>query len=255
MTTNYRQRITPRFRALLELLSHRLSRPFDIAVAIFLFLLLLGSPLHAATEYDPFEKVNRVTYGFNVGVDRVALKPLASAYDSYTPKIAKTGIRNFFNNLDDVRVGFNDLMQLNFVQAGKDFARFAVNSTVGVAGLFDVAEPALSLEKNRQDFGKTLAHWGVGSGPYVVIPFLGPSTARDALGFGVDAVVDPIPSIENVSSRNGLLVTESTDRRADYLAFDDLVIGDEYLFVRGIYLQAREYAIYGNYVELAFEDF
>tara|TARA_B110000858_G_C17810077_1_gene480679 strand:- start:14890 stop:15570 length:681 start_codon:yes stop_codon:yes gene_type:complete len=226
-----------------------------MALAIFLFLLMASSPSYAAAENDPFEKLNRVTYGFNVGVDRVLLKPLASGYDKFTPNIAKSGVRNFFNNLDDVRVTLNELMQLNFPQAAKDFSRFAVNSTVGVAGLFDVAEPALDLEKNNQDFGKTLAHWGVGSGPYLVLPFFGPSTARDALGFSADAVADPIPSVDHVSSRNTLLATKSVDRRADYLSFDELIIGDEYLFVRGIYLQAREYAINGDHIEIAFDDF
>lgn len=255
MTTPHRQASTPRFQALLELPWHRLSQSLDMALAIFLFVLLTSSPLYAAAEYDPFEKVNRVTYGFNAGVDRVLLKPLAGTYDSYTPSLAKAGIRNFFNNLDDVRVGFNDLLQLNFLQAAKDFGRFAVNSSVGLAGLFEVAEPTLALKKNRQDFGKTLAYWGVGSGPYIVLPFLGPSTARDALGFSVDAVVDPLPMIDPVSSRNSLLVTKSTDRRADFLSFDDLIIGDEYLFVRGIYLQSREYAINGDHLEVAFDDF
>jgi len=255
MTTTHRHSVTPRFQALFELSSQRLSRPLDTALAIFLFLLLTCSPAHAAAEYDPFERINRVTFSFNVGLDRVLLKPLASGYDNYTPKVAKTGVRNFFNNLDDVRVGVNDLLQLNFTQAAKDFGRFAVNSTVGVAGLFDVAQPAFDLDKNRQDFGKTLAHWGVGSGPYLVLPIIGPSTARDALGFSVDTVVDPIPSIDHVSSRNSLLATKSTDRRADYLSFDELIIGDNYLFVRGIYLQSREYTINGSYTEVAFDDF
>jgi phospholipid-binding lipoprotein MlaA len=256
MTTTRRHSITPRFQALLELPSQRLSRSLDMALAIFLFLLLTCSSAYAANEYDPFEKVNRVTFGFNVALDRAILKPLASGYDNYTPKVAKAGVRNFFNNLDDVRVGVNDLLQLNFTQATKDFGRFAVNSTVGVAGLFDVAEQAFNLDKNRQDFGKTLAHWGVGSGPYLVLPIIGPSTARDALGFGVDTVVDTIPSINHVSSRNSLLATKSTDRRADYLSFDDLIIGDDYLFVRGIYLQSRGHAINGgSYTELAFDDF
>ena len=255
MTTLHRHSVTPRFQALLELSSQRLSRPLDMALAIFLFLLLICSPAQAAAEYDPFEKVNRVTFSFNVGLDRVLLKPLATGYDNYTPKIAKKGVRNFFNNLDDVRVGVNDLLQLNFTQAAKDFGRFAVNSTVGVAGLFDVAEPAFNLDKNRQDFGKTLAYWGVGSGPYLVLPVIGPSTARDALGFSVDTVVDPLPSIDHVSSRNSLLATKSTDRRADYLSFDELIIGDSYLFVRGIYLQSREHAINGGYAKVAFEDF
>jgi len=255
MTTRHKHAVTPRFQALLELPSQRLSRPLDMALAIFLFLLLTCSSAYAATEHDPFEKVNRVTFGFNVALDRVILRPLASGYDNYTPIVAKSGVKNFFNNLDDVRVGINDLLQLNFAQAAKDFGRFAVNSTVGVVGLFDVANSALDLKKNRQDFGKTLAHWGVGPGPYLVLPVIGPSTARDAFGFSVDAVVDPIPAIDHVSTRNSLLATKSTDRRADYLPFDDLIIGDDYLFVRGIYLQMREHAINGGYVELAFDDF
>jgi len=255
MTTKHRHAATPRFQALLELSSQRLSQPLNMALAIFLFLLLTCSSAYAATEYDPFEKVNRVTFGFNVALDHAVLKPLASGYDNFTPKVAKTGVRNFFNNPDDVRVGVNDLLQLKFTQAAKDFGRFAVNSTVGVAGLFDVAEPAFNLHKNRQDFGKTLAHWGVGSGPYLVLPIIGPSTARDALGFSVDTVADPIESIDHVSSRNSLLATKSTDRRADYPLFDDLIIGDAYLFVRGIYLQSREYAINGSYAEIAFDDF
>ncbi len=255
MTTTHRHPITPRFKALLELPSQRLSKPLDMALAIFLFLLLTCSPAYAAAEYDPFEKVNRVTFAFNVALDRVLLRPLASSYENHTPQLAKRGVRNFFNNLDDVRVGINDLMQLNFTQAAKDFGRLAVNSTVGVFGLIDVAEPVLSLEKNRQDFGKTLAHWGVGSGPYLVLPVIGPSTARDALGFGVDVIADPLPSIDHVPSRNSLLATKSTDRRADYLSFDELIVGDRYLFVRGIYLQSREYAINGDYIEVAFEDF
>jgi len=255
MTNNYRNSITPRFQALLELPSRRLSYSLDIAMAVFLFLALTGTPVHAAVEDDPFEKVNRLTYGFNTGFDRAVMKPLASGYERYAPKPAQAGIRNFFNNLDDLSAGVNDLLQLKLSQAAKDFARFAINSTVGVAGVFDVAQPVFALKKNSQDFGKTLAHWGVGSGPYVVLPFIGPSTARDALGIGVYASVDPIPSIDHVASRNSLLAAKTTDRRADFLSFDELVIGDEYLFVRGIYLQAREYAIQGEYPELAFDEF
>jgi len=224
-------------------------------MAFFLILLLTGSPLYAASANDPLEKVNRLTYSFNVGFDRALMKPLATSYDRYAPKPAQSGIRNFFSNLDDLSAGVNDLLQLKLSQAAKDFARFGINSTVGVAGIFDVAQPLFALEKNSQDFGKTLAHWGVGSGPYVVLPFIGPSTARDALGISVYASVDLIPSMDHVASRNGLLAAKTTDRRADFLSFDELIIGDEYLFVRGVYLQAREYAVHGEYPELAFDEF
>ncbi len=255
MNNTNRHTHIPRFKPLLELPMHRMSRPFGIALAIFLLLTVTNSSVYAAAESDPFEKVNRVTYGFNAGFDRILVKPLATAYSNYAPEVAKLGVKNFFSNLDDVRVTFNDLLQFKFSQAAGDFGRFAVNSTVGVAGLFDVATPALNLQKNKQDFGKTLAQWGVGSGPYVVLPFLGPSTARDAFGIGIDSVVDPIPAVDHVPSRNSLVATKSTDFRANYLNFDDLIIGDEYLFVRGIYLQSRKYSIQGDYVDVAFDDF
>lgn len=245
---------TPRFQALLELPLQRLSLPLDMALAIFLFLLLTSSPAYAASN-DPFEKINRLTYSFNMGVDRALLKPLASGYDRFTPKIAKSGVRNFFNNLDDVRVTINDLMQLNFPQAAKDLSRLTVNSTVGVAGLFDVAESTLALKKNNQDFGKTLAHWGVGSGPYLVLPIFGSSTARDALGIGVDGMVNPILNIDHVPTRNTLLATKSVKTRADYLLFDDLIIGDEYLFMRESYLQRREFMLNSDYVDTVLDDF
>ncbi|MFT6295610.1 MAG: phospholipid-binding lipoprotein MlaA [Glaciecola sp.] len=256
MTTKQKYAVTPRFRAIFELSSLRLSAPFGTGVAIFLLLLMTGSPLYAEVDNDPFEKVNRITYSLNGRLDDALLKPFASGYQSYTPKVAKQGIQNFFDNLDDIRVGVNDLMQLRFTQAAKDFGRFITNSTLGVAGLFDIAEPAFNLEKNKQDFGKTLAHWGVGSGPYLVLPFFGPSTARDALGLSVDAAAaDPIPAIDHVRSRNGLLATKSTDRRAGYLALEELIIGDEYLFVRGLYLQGREHATNGGNVQVTFDDF
>lgn len=117
-------------------------------------LILTGSPLYAATENDPFEKMNRLTYGFISGFDEALPKRLASSYRSYTPKEAKAGIRDFFNNLNDVRVGTSDLRQLKFSEAAKDFGRFAVTSIVALAGVFDVAEAAFKLDKNRQDFGK-----------------------------------------------------------------------------------------------------
>lgn len=254
MKTIHRPTITPRFQALLELPSRSMSRPLDMALAIFLFLVLASSPLQAAAQHDPFEKMNRVTYSFNAGVDRAIIKPLATGYVRYTPEVAKTGVGNFFSNLEDIKVLINDIAQLRLRQATRDLGRLALNSTVGVAGLLDVAAP-LGLEKNRQDFGKTLAHWGVGSGPYIVLPLLGPSTARDALGLGVDTLADPIPSVDDVATRNGLLATKSTDLRAGYLPFDDLVIGDEYLFVRDIYLQSRKHATTATYVEMVFEDF
>ncbi len=165
------------------------------------------------------------------------------------------GVSNFFNNLDDVRVTANDLLQLNFDQAAADFGRLAINSTIGLGGVFDVAGPGLGLEKNRQDFGMTLAHYGVESGPYLVLPLLGPTTLRDAFGLGLDASLDPVPNVDHVGTRNGLFAAEAIDFRASVLGFDDLIIGDDYLFIRGAYLQQRDYRINGGFTAVAFEDF
>ncbi len=117
MTTKQKHEVTPRFRAIFQLSSQRLSAPFGTALAIFLLLLMAGSPLYAEVDNDPFEKVNRITYSLNARLDEALLKPFASGYQSYTPKVAKQGIQNFFDNLDDVRVGVNDVMQLKFTQA------------------------------------------------------------------------------------------------------------------------------------------
>jgi phospholipid-binding lipoprotein MlaA len=255
MTNTAQQYIPiPRCKLSLELSLRKMPLPIGIALAIFLLLVVMSPSAHAA-DSDPFERVNRATYAFNDTFDKTLLKPIATGYSNYMPTVAKTGIRNFFSNLDEVRVTFNDLLQFKFLQAASDLGRFAINSTVGIAGLVDVAAPAFNLEKNKQDFGKTLAYWGAEPGPYLVLPFFGPSTVRDAFGVGFDSAVDPVFSADHVPSRNSLGVTETISLRTDYLNIDDLIIGDEYLFVRGAYLQAREYSIKGEYVEVAFEDF
>lgn len=245
----------PRFKALLELPMLKVSYPLGIALAIFLMLCAISSPLQAAEVRDPLENVNRVTHSFNRTLDRFIVKPIAVTYDRLAPKLIKTGVHNFFSNLDDVQVTFNDLMQFKFSQAAADFTRLAVNSTVGVGGLIDVADPVLELEKNRQDFGKTLARWGVNSGPYVVLPLFGPSTLRDGFGTGVNTLIDPVLGVDHTATRNSLMLAENTDFRASVLNFDELISGDEYLFIREFYLQYREHSINDGYVEVAFEEF
>ena len=247
--------VTPRFKPLLDLPMRRMLFPLGIALAIFLMLSAISSPLQAAGRNDPLERINRTTHAFNRTVDKFLLKPLAVTYKQLTPDIVKTGVNNFFNNLDDVRVTFNDLLQFKFEQAAADFTRLAINSTLGVGGIIDVAEPAFKLGKNHQDFGKTLAHYGVESGPYIVLPLLGPSTVRDAFGLGFDSFVDPIPAVDHVESRNSLRAGKTVDFRAGILHFDNMVTGDDYLFIRSIYLQNREYQISGGYVEVAFGEF
>ncbi len=240
-------------KALLGLPMRRMFNPQNIALAI-LFILMTAGPVNAA-ETDPLESVNRVTHQFNEVVDRWVVKPAAVTYKHSTPGFLKKGIRNFFNNLDDVRVILNDVAQLKFSQAAQDLGRLTINSTIGIGGLVDVAGSEFGLEKNRQDFGKTLAHYGVESGPYIVLPLFGPSTLRDAFGLGVDATVEPVRQVEHVPTRNSLILTEAVDYRESFLDLDDFVTGDRYLFLREAYLQQREFQISGSLPDLAFEGF
>ncbi|MCG8414832.1 MAG: VacJ family lipoprotein [Pseudomonadales bacterium] len=231
----------------------KVPSPPGAALAIF-FILSLAAPTAWAANDDPLETVNRGTHEFNRVIDKLLFRPLAATYVTITPKFVRTGVNNFFSNLDDVRVGLNHLAQLELNDAANDFGRLLLNSTVGVGGLIDVAD-TVGLEKNREDFGKTLAHYGVDSGPYVVLPFFGPSTLRDAFGLGVDSLAEPLRQLDHVPSRNSLAGTEAVDYRSNLLLFDDLVIGDSYLFLKDAYLQQREYVVNGEYPDLAFEDF
>ena len=242
-------------RALLELPMRRMSFPHDIALAIFLILVLFSYSAQAAAGNDPLEPVNRVTYQLNRSIDTWLVKPLARTYKQLTPAPVKGGVKNFFSNLDDVRVTANDLLQLQFGQAASDLTRLVINTTLGIGGVFNVADTVFELEKSHQDFGKTLAHWGVPAGPYVVLPVFGPSTVRDSFGLGFDSLADPLPAVDHVESRNSLLAGKAVEFRARFLRFDDLISGDEYLFVRGAYLQYRDHQLNGTFAEVVFEEF
>lgn len=232
-----------------------MSLPRDIALAIFLIAALIGLPVEAATNSGPLEQMNRATHEFNTTVDGIFLKPVARTYRHITPAFVRTAVRNFFSNIDDVRVVANDVLQLNFIQAASDLSRVVVNTTLGGGGVINAADSLFGLKKNHEDFGKTLAHWGVGAGPYVVLPFFGPSTVRDSFGIGFDFLLDPIPAADHISSRNSLIAGKTVESRAGVLSFDDLIIGDEYLFLRGAYLQHREYVVNENHMSLVFTDF
>lgn len=252
---NNRQVSVPRFKALLDLPMRKMSDPLGIALAIFLILMLSAAPNFAAAASDPLESVNRGTHKFNRIVDSLVLKPIARSYEVLTPEIAKQGVSNFFSNLDDIRVTLNDLAQFKFRQAASDLGRFTVNSTVGIGGLFNVAGPVLGLEKHHEDFGQTLDYWNVGAGPYVVLPLFGPSTARDSIGLIVDSLVNPIPNLSHVETRIGLAGTEVVNKRAAVLSFDDFIVGDDYLFIRDLYIQRRDYLNEDGSMAVAFEEF
>jgi len=196
---------------------------------------------------DPLEGYNRAMFSFNDGVDKAIIKPVASGYKAVMPGFARTGVSNFFANLGDLWIGINNVLQ-GKVRAGvSDFGRFAMNTTVGILGLFDVASNA-GLEKHNEDFGQTLGRWGVGGGAYFVLPLLGPSSVRDGIGrLVIDWHGDPLWYVGNVPTRNELIAARAVDDRANLLDVSRLAEEaalDHYAYVRDAYLQRRRSLIY-----------
>jgi len=213
------------------------------------FCLSACASVSAPDKRDPWESYNRTIYRFNDTVDRAIMQPVARTYKNYTPGAFQNGVNNFFSNLDDVLVMVNDLLQFKFGQMAQDFTRFAFNSTAGVFGLFDVSSH-MGLPKHDEDFGQTLATWGVGSGPYFMLPILGPSTIRDTTGLVVDWQIDPVYMIEDDHARWSAIILRAVDKRAGLLEATALMEKsgiDPYVFMRNAYLQHRENLIYdGN---------
>jgi phospholipid-binding lipoprotein MlaA len=196
---------------------------------------------------DPLEGYNRAMFGFNDGVDKAIIKPLASGYKTVMPEFARTGVSNFFANLGDLWIGINNVLQGKIGAGVSDFGRFAMNTTVGILGLFDVASDA-GMEKHNEDFGQTLGRWGVGSGAYVVLPILGPSNVRDGLSLlAVDWRGYPVWYVNDVPTRNVLIAVRYIDIRANLLDLGNLAEEaalDYYAYVRDAYLQRRRSLIY-----------
>lgn len=195
-------------------------------------------------NYDPLESINRPIYRFNTAVDKAVLRPAAQAYTTVVPGPARTGVHNFFSNIDDIFVGLNNLLQGKPKKAGSDVGRLLINSTLGVFGLVDVASK-VGLEKHDEDFGQTLGKWGVGSGPYLVIPIFGPTTARDSVN--VVAAQATYGQIDDIPVRNSLTALRVLDARAQLLGVDQVIDQangtDTYAFMRDAYLERREFEI------------
>lgn len=215
-------------------------------------ILLTGLLGGCATQgnKDPLEGLNRGIYKFNDTADKAVIKPIAGAYKAVMPSPVRSGVNNFFSNLGTVVTIINDLLQFKLGQAMDDTGRFAINSTFGLAGLIDVASMD-GIEKHNEDFGQTLGHWGWTNSTYIVLPFLGPSTLRDTGGLVVDsAFFDPIYYVDNVRTRNQLLIAKFIDKRAQYLPASDLLDEaalDPYAFMRDAYMQRRNSQIHdGN---------
>jgi len=229
---------------------------------IRLFLLLAGLSLGGCASShhnpkDPFESFNRGMYRFNDTVDKAVLKPVAQGYNNVMPSPAKTAVTNFFSNLEDVIVTLNDLLQLKFVQALTDGERVLFNSTFGIFGLIDIAS-SMGLEKHDEDFGQTLGHWGIRSGPYLVLPFFGPSSVRDGIGLYVDSKTSILKEVDHIPTRNELYATTTVNTRANLLDQEEILDEasiDRYSFLRDAYLQRRQSKVYdGNPPREKFDD-
>ena len=219
--------------------------------------LLLAGCAGAHDPKDPLEPLNRGIYRFNDAVDKAVIKPVAREYTAVMPTAGRIMVSNFFSNLDDVIVTVNDLLQFKLVQGFSDGMRFLVNSTIGVFGLIDVASTG-GLKKHDEDFGQTLGKWGVGNGPYLVLPILGPSTFRDSAGLYADGFWSPMYQLRDMRTRNQSYMAKGISKRAGLLDEEkvlDTAMIDRYTFMRDAYLQYRINQVYdGNPPRRRYED-
>ena len=227
-----------------------LARRLCLLLGLGMLLLLQAcATVKSADARDPWEPMNRSIYQFNDAIDTVALKPAAQLYVKVLPSMVRTGVSNFLGNLGDVWSMANSAMQLKGQATAETFMRVNINTFIGLAGVLDVASE-MGIEKRREDFGQTLGHWGVSSGPYLVLPLFGPSTLRDAVAFPVDMQGSVTQRLSDEATRYSLLAVRLVDTRSGLLKTVDVIKAaslDPYSFVRDAYLQKRQNDIYdGN---------
>ena len=208
----------------------------------FLLILLLSFPIFGEEINDPFEDLNRDIFIFNEKLDEKLLKPAALTYRKVTPQFARTGVTNFFNNLEEIDTTINQVLQGEIKYAFNDAGRFVINSTIGLFGLIDVASK-MGLEKHEEDFGQTLGVWGFDSGPYIMIPFLGPSNPRDLLSRPISSFLSGTFAMEDNDVKITLVGIDALETRERLLDAETLIIGDKYIFVKDAFIQSREYEI------------
>ena len=226
------------------------------AVALLVSGLVSGlAAIPACADDDRFENLNRKMFYVNDRLDHYALRPAAVTYTTVMPDPLEKGIENFFSNLDEVGNVFNDLFQGKFSQAAHDSGRFLLNTTLGLGGFFDVAKRAGLEKSDGEDFGQTLAVWGVGEGPYLMLPLIGPSTLRDAPSKFVDSITSPFSYVDDVRARNAARGVDLLAKRVGLLELDNVISGDKYLFVRDVYLQRNRYLVNDGAIEDDFGDF
>ena len=206
------------------------------------------------SENDPFEEINRTSLKVNQKLDVIIATPVAKFYQKVTPDFLELGIYNSISNIDDINISLNNILQGKIKDGLSDMARFTVNSTLGLVGFIDVASK-MGLKKHDEDFGQTLAVWGVPHGPYIMLPGLGPSSLREMVGMIPDAFLSPSIVIEHEPTVYSLKFLDLIDTRARYLGLESIVIGDEYLFIKDAYYQNRDYDIKDGEVEDDFDSF
>lgn len=222
---------------------------FKSITATALVVGLLTGCASSGNPKDPIEGFNRAMFAFNEGLDTAILKPVATGYEAVLPSPIRTGVTNFFGNIDDLFIGVNNLLQGKVPEAFSDLGRVVINTTIGLLGVLDVASEA-GLEKHDEDFGQTFGRWGVGNGAYVVIPLFGPRTVRDTVGLVLDVAADPVANHEPTRVRDAALVLRLVNDRAILLPADKVIEEaalDKYSYMRDAYLQRRRNQIHdGN---------
>jgi phospholipid-binding lipoprotein MlaA len=211
-----------------------------------------GQVLQEEKNIDPLESINRPLFAINNGLDRFLIKPVAQVYHLVMPDVGERGVGNFFANLYDFNTTVNSVLQWRLEEATQSGSRFLINSTAGFLGFIDVATP-MGIRPYRTDFGQTLEIWGVGAGPYVMVPLFGPRTFRSGVGTVVDLYLAPqVYFVDDTRVRNTLFALELIDYRARLLKAEELISGDRYIFVRDAYLQQRRFLLNGGEVEDSF---
>jgi phospholipid-binding lipoprotein MlaA len=236
-------------------------RPARALAACLIMLLLAGCASSRAVEddetFDPLEKINRPIFSFNRTLDKYLLRPVAKGYDTVAPKALKFAVTNFFSNLQQPMYVVNNLLQGKPGGAARQTGRFVINTVLGLGGIVDAARDA-NLPAEKEDFGQTLAVWGIGGGPYLMLPLLGPSNPRDGVGLIADLQIDPLYRYGDASVRDKLLILRVIDTRRQLLPADKAIkeAVDPYIFVREAYLQNRRFEIYdGNPPDEGLDDF
>lgn len=215
------------------------KRVFQLLIGCCASFLLVNNAL--ASDDDPWEKFNRSVFAFNDQLDRAILKPVAKVYDNVMPTPVKKGTSNFFSNLGEVSNTVNNLLQFKLGGTAASGSRFLINSTIGIFGIFDVAS-MIGIDKKGEDFGQTLGYWGVGNGPFLMVPFFGPSTIRDGTGLVFDYEIGEYvyDQLDLTWKQDlGLNVLNAVQKRASLLSLESMMMGDKYSFMRDVYLQNR----------------